>query len=295
MESVREALAATNVNVHDMMATRSLISRILGSAGQPSGWDVPAGGASGWDAPGWDAPGGQRLAPANTDVAAGTSVGTGSAAEDGGGAGDRDLNDLGPPPSTASATEPAPAPPAAAGNTSSRRHYPTSLDELLAEEAGLIADGLLPDAECGGQPAGLEDFLAAAKTEMAAAMATLQATTAASPILARGGTAGKRRLAAEQREDYSSAAATEPHLGYAPEHQRPSKRATMVRSCDTNVYGDVLAHVLGCQSDEPREGELSPCTSQQRRLLVQRIKVVKPFSVHSPLLRAHDIPTRRGL
>ena len=245
-----------------------MISRILGSAGRlapRSGWDVPAGGASGWGAPGWDAPSGQRRAPATADAAAGTSEGPRSAAEDGGGAGDRDLNDLGPPPSAASATEPASTTPAAAAKTASQRHYLASLDERLAEEAGLIADGLLPDAEPGDQPAGLKDFLAAAETEMAAAMATLQAATAASPILASGGTAGKRRLTAEQRGDRSSTAAAAPQSMYAQEHQRPTKRAAMQRSYDTDVYGDVLAHILDGQTGEPRGGELSPCSAQQPR------------------------------
>ena len=269
--SVSEALAATNVNAQEMLATRSLISRILGSAGHPaprSGWDVPTGGASGRGAPGWDAPSGQRCAPATADAAAGTSEGPRSAAEDGGGAGVRDLNDLGPPPPAASVTEPALTTPAAAAKTVTWRHCPVGpgcVDERLAEEAGLIADGLLPDAEPGDQPAGLKDFLAAAETEMAAAMATLQAATAASPILASGGTAGKRRLTAEQRGDRSSTAAAAPQSMYAQEHQRPTKRAAMQRSYDTDVYGDVLAHILGVQTGEPRGGELSPCSSQQPR------------------------------
>ena len=152
---------------------------------------------------------------------------------------------------------------------------------------------------------------------MAAAMATLQAVNVVSPTLSSGGTAGdvlrgggdggagvgpeatdrdrqarggwksnrtaahKRRRAAEQRGDHNSAAAAEFQLSYAPEYQRPSKRAAMEpRSGDADGGGDILAHILdgdaepalalpmradsGGQSGEPQEGGLSPCSSQQQ-------------------------------
>lgn len=64
-----------------------------------------------------------------------------------------------------------------------------SLDERLAEEASLVAAGLLPDAELAGQPAGLADFLATAEVEMAAAMVEMAPSAAVAALAANAATA----------------------------------------------------------------------------------------------------------